>query len=313
MDNQACPQPHQTKAIMNNPHSSPCSSSPLQRNGKKSKSVSFSKEVSRVDGNAVAILQEEHDVDFVPRSQDCFLGRAIVSMNTVTYNAGTEEGGNDSSIVKEFSRHDNNSDGEKVGGNRVVVVQMGLLKCGHRYRVIVPIPPLLVVNNDSDGIGEQCGSDDAVNAMHQLDLNDRQDSNEQRKMHYYTSNGIRAEARILQDSWDDVDDLRGEMIETSHDESRHVGIVLSARQRGPYCGRLAVEFVLAPTDTDKTTPMNNGILSESMLSKSVMFILVEASIMGKGMGTPQLRNGVVCLGKVAGYDSDEETEWQGFD
>ena len=40
---------------------------------------------------------------------------------------------------------------------------------------------------------------------------------------------------------------------------------------------------------------------------------VDATIMGKDMGTPKLRNGVVCLGKLAGYDSDDETEWHGFD
>jgi hypothetical protein len=44
-----------------------------------------------------------------------------------------------------------------------------------------------------------------------------------------------------------------------------------------------------------------------------MSVQVDATIMGKDMGTPKLRNGVVCLGKIVGYDSDDETEWQGFD
>ncbi|KAL7479109.1 hypothetical protein ACHAW6_004855 [Cyclotella cf. meneghiniana] len=303
-----------TKDIMlNHPQ---FSSSTTQRHGKKSKSVSFSNEVSRVNGNAVTIQQEEHH--YVPRSQDYFLGRSIVGMDGATSRADESESHDGAEGVKhgfdveEVSHYDDNNHGENDGGNRVVVVRMGLLKCGHRYRVVVPILPLLLVNDDSDGIGEQCGNDVAVNAMHQLDFNDRQDSNEHRKMHNYTSHGIRTEARIIQDSWDDVEDLRGEMIETSDDGTCHVGIVLSTRQRGPYCGRLAVELVPAPSVTDKTTPMNNG-MSSAMFSNSVMSIVVEASIMGKGMGTPQLRNGVVCLGKLAGYDSDEETEWQGFD
>jgi hypothetical protein len=307
----------------------PCSSSPPQHHGKKSKSVSFSNEVSRVDGNAVTIQQEEHRV--VPRTQDYFLERSIGGGNPVTSRADeteshddadrtdTEEGGGKICVAEEISRHDDKNDGEKVGGNRVLVVRMGLLKGGHRYRVVVPIPPLLVDNDDSDPIDEKCDNDDAASAIHGLDLHDGQGSNEQQEMHddprknSNTSKRIRTEARIIQDSWDDDDDLRGEIIETSDDGTPHIGIVLSARQRGPYCGRLAVEFFPAPTDTDKSTPTNNRISSESVLSKSVMSILVEATIMGKGMGTPQLRNGVVCLGKLAGYDSDEETEWQGFD
>jgi len=47
--------------------------------------------------------------------------------------------------------------------------------------------------------------------------------------------------------------------------------------------------------------------------KCIMSVQVDATIMGKDMGTPKLRNGVICLGKIVGYDSDDETEWQGFD
>ena len=63
------------------------------------------------------------------------------------------------------------------------------------------------------------------------------------------------------------------------------------------------------TSSSKSTTANATIAT----NKCIMSLQVDATIMGKDMGTPKLRNGVVCLGKIVGYDSDEETEWQGFD
>ena len=62
-----------------------------------------------------------------------------------------------------------------------------------------------------------------------------------------------------------------------------------------------------PTTTIATTP------TSPTCEKCLMSLQVDATIMGEDMGTPKLRNGVVCLGKMVGYDSDDETEWQGFD
>ena len=121
---------------------------------------------------------------------------------------------------------------------------------------------------------------------------------------------------IVEDSLDD--DLRGE-IETDYVKSddddhssssspsstitcqHYLSITLSAKRRGPYRGR----FVLELTTQEKE--------STQQIKKCIMSVQVDATIMGKDMGTPKLRNGVICLGKIVGYDSDDETEWQGFD
>jgi len=42
-------------------------------------------------------------------------------------------------------------------------------------------------------------------------------------------------------------------------------------------------------------------------------VQVEATLMGKGKGTPQLKGDVRSLGKIVRYDSDDDTEWEGFD
>ena len=62
-------------------------------------------------------------------------------------------------------------------------------------------------------------------------------------------------------------------------------------------------------DDDARTDGSGSVVT----GKCLMSVQVDATIMGKDMGTPKLRNGVVCLGKLVGYDSDDETEWQGFD
>lgn len=42
----------------------------------------------------------------------------------------------------------------------------------------------------------------------------------------------------------------------------------------------------------------------------VMPVEVRATVMGRDRGTPQLRHGVHCVGKIVQYDSDTETQWQ---
>ena len=151
-----------------------------------------------------------------------------------------------------------------------LVVKIGLLKIGHRYRMILPIP-----NNH----GEQ-----------------------QEEKHKCNND----EVKIIEDSLDD--DLRGE-IETeplnNAPNHHYLNITLSAKRRGPYRGRFVLELSRYPF---ATTNNNNATRK-----KCIMSVQVDATIMGKDMGTPKLRNGVICLGKIVGYDSDDETEWQGFD
>ena len=39
---------------------------------------------------------------------------------------------------------------------------------------------------------------------------------------------------------------------------------------------------------------------------------VDAVLMEKNKGTPQIRSDVVIMGKLVSYDSNEKTEWEGF-
>jgi len=190
-----------------------------------------------------------------------------------------------------------------------LVVQMGLLKCGHRYQAVVPVPDYWKLKTSSANKQEDAGMD----------------------------------VRIVEDSLDG--DLAGEVqVEYANNSDasvssvtticqHHVCITLSARGRGPYRGRFLLELTRHPdgielqnvqsissaaTETKAnttTTPSDHQASNNPHHpnKKCLMSLQVDATIMGKDMGTPKLRNGVVCLGKMVGYDSDDETEWQGFD
>ena len=271
------------------------------------KSVSFSNEVSKVDGRAVTI-QEEHGV-YLPNndvSSNPFVGREI----------GGDSG--DSWDVGKAISFDMPSKGQetKVEYDNLLV-QMGLLKYGHRYRVVVPIPDLFHQDSMNENSRKDLVSEEMQSLYLEEGLTGKHAQNSQ-------ENGTctKTEARIIHDYFED-DDLRGE-IETMESGEHHVIITLSARHRGAYCGRLTIELIRLTNDTlSSISPIssNDRELSHNCcappknkaesLEKALISIQVEASIMGKGMGTPKLRDGLVCLGKL-GYDSDEETEWQGF-
>jgi len=254
-----------------------------------------------------------------------------------------------------------------------LVIKMGLLKCGHRYRVVVPVPDDVwknsasaATNNDYDG-----SDDDA--SLYETNVRIVEDS---------LDDDLRGVIELQQDlsEEDEIEandgDCEGEEEDMALDEKNGkpinsnrkgklqrntaptarlvVDITLSARRRGPYRGRFVLEstrqrrrdfdVIEEAVSTQPTTTVteNAAIASPSSLSpsindkktakpsiksargpistmptyyqkKCIMSIQVDATIMGKDMGTPKLRNGVTCLGKIVGYDSDEETEWQGFD
>ena len=185
----------------------------------------------------------------------------------------------------------NNEENEKGSSDDMeydnLIVKIGLLKIGHRYKMIVPVPS-------------------------QWGLEVEGDNNEQPE-------AVNTYVRIVEDSLDD--DLRGEIeAECSNPAPddlsscpsavchHYLIITLSAKRRGPYRGR----FVLELTRLNQP-PLIITSSEKDLTQKCIMSVQVDATIMGKDMGTPKLRNGVVCLGKIVGYDSDEETEWQGFD
>lgn len=301
----------------------------------KSKGVSFSQEVLTKDhvgdGNNVSVL-EEHGVFLGP-----LLGRMVVSNNNSKNNTSIDSSTTNSPVTS-FDIGNSHTD-EKLsfcGPNGIIinqqspdssiassveydnlVIRMGLLKCGHRYRVSVPIP---------DYWKNQCAStkdqDLQSNAIQEESENSVIASNAQDETDPPSSSHA-IEVRMLEDSMDD--DLRGE-IETERDNDvdestcQHcVSITLSARRRGPYRGRFVLELsrhmirVASKNDANAKTRTNATNEADTSSQKCIMSIQVDATIMGKDMGTPKLRNGVVCLGKMVGYDSDEDTEWQGFD
>lgn len=237
-----------------------------------------------------------------------------------------------------------------------LVVKMGLLKCGHRYRVVVEIPDYwkrkdddansTVVNNKAQDHG-----DASANALEaDLQKQEQKVKREMETLHLdeqeVVSSSHTMNVRIVEDSLDG--DLQGEIQEdlveeegesgaadsNNNNNAHHVCITLSARRRGPYRGRFVIELTRVESKGQSTTTdskqdvlsCSNSLSnptkaidkkasssSKKMASKCLMSLQVDATIMGKDMGTPKLRNGVHCLGKMVGYDSDDETEWQGFD
>ena len=203
-----------------------------------------------------------------------------------------------------------------------LVVQMGLIKCGHRYRSVVPVPDHWKQEGHKAAIPHKEAAD---------------------QINTQSCESYDMDVRITEDSLDD--DLRGEVQTEYADASEstelplrqhHVSITLSARRRGPYRGRFVLELTrrqggkiksqstslsgsaqemgeIRESRPDSNTTASLASKAAPIPQKCLMSLQVDATIMGKDMGTPKLRNGVVCLGKMVGYDSDEETEWQGFD
>jgi hypothetical protein len=305
------------------------SKAPSPNKAKKRPKVSFSEEVIAKDNSgdgSKVVIKEEHGVFLGP-----LLGRMVVSADdestangssttspAITFandNHTSEEiSYSESGILKRGSQGDSNVEYDNL------VVRMGLLKCGHRYQVVIPIPDYWK-EKDSSTTSKECPGQAA------------QEMNPQ-------TYGM--DVRVAEDSLDD--DLRGEVQRTEYatndsDESAscktatfhqyHVCITLSARRRGPYRGRMVLELSRRGHDTtnaaQSATCSSGSALDqeagdgntsnnaeEPSTNKCLMSIQVDATIMGNDMGTPKLKNGVSCLGKMVGYDSDEETEWNGW-
>ena len=229
--------------------------------------VTFSNDVSKSDGHAITIEERRPGDLHSNTSGNPFVGQTInICPNSSDHNIKNSvecTNGNESTLL----------DSDKV---EILAVKMGILKCGYRYRVSVPIA------------SKNCNVIDEVN---ELQLNPQPQN----------------DFRIIKI---DGDDINAEI-----EDGAHVNVLLSAIQRGTYIGRLFIEtFQKNNTTSNDTTQndLNNSTEKLQSIIKNIVSIQIEASIMGKGMGTPQLRNGVSCMGKLAGYDSDEDTEWQGF-
>lgn len=246
-----------------------------------------------------------------------------------------------------------------------LVVQMGLVKCGHRYRACIDVPDYWKPKNNGDcdsNTNKQDQGQGGGGASTAVAKEDQAQSSIAPSNNDESSSSYSIDVRIAEDSLDD--DLKGE-IQTSNNQPgatasndassslaslsrkysyyHQVHITLSARRRGPYRGRFVLELKRieqqlskqsslfeskknngegtvdtpnnnnsTPKRTDPTTTIATTPTSPTC-EKCLMSLQVDATIMGEDMGTPKLRNGVVCLGKMVGYDSDDETEWRGFD
>jgi len=289
-----------------------------QQSQKRTKGVSFAQEVISKDNSngSKVLIKEEHGIFLGP-----LLGRIAISDSSSDHEDNSATGavsdsessaGNVISFANDLHTNEKISYSESSDGiiksttntthNNIeydnLVVRLGLLKCGHRYQVIVPIPNYWKQQSKTD-------ADTTTN-----DTNNVQSHN--------------MSVRVVEESMDG--DLVGEIIQhdgTTSDQYQ-VWMTLSARRRGPYRGRIVLELTRIEANESASDTADN-ILSkqdgDSKVSdstsqnpdKCLMSLQCDATIMGKDMGTPKLRNGVICKGKIVGYDSDEETEWQGFD
>jgi len=82
----------------------------------------------------------------------------------------------------------------------------------------------------------------------------------------------------------------------------HIQIRIAARRPGKYQTSFSVIATIA-------TSNSHGSIQKS---KHIVSVRVKATLLGKDQGKPQLKTNITKLGKIVGYDSDEETEWQGF-
>ncbi|KAL7527807.1 hypothetical protein ACHAXR_002139 [Thalassiosira sp. AJA248-18] len=392
----SAPEPAASNSSLSKPSS--------RRKPRKRAKVSFSQEViskdNSGDGNKVDI-KEEHGVFLGP-----LLGRMVLSSasqdteGTAANNNMKEDASSSASsfsgpmisfaneshtnekisysesphgILKSPYNSGSRDNEHPLGGDSNVeydnlVVRMGLLKCGHRYRVVVPVPDHWKQKHNKDDATASTADAAAVadspskkeegaEEQEVFQNNNMQQSSFQREHELYDM-----DVRIVEDSLDG--DLRGEIqtdhvltssdyessssspsaTDTSSSYSRqehYVCITLSGRRRGPYRGRFVLELTRRrrpggvmesqqtttvssppPTAVTESNSNNQGEISSATTTTStettrnktcLMSLQVDATIMGKDMGTPKLRNGVTCMGKMVGYDSDEETEWQGFD
>ena len=286
----------------------------------KGKGVSFAQEVISKDNSngSKVLIKEEHGIFLGP-----LLGRIAISDSSSDHGDNSSATGaiSDSessadviSFANDVHTNEKISYGESSDGiiksttntthNNVeydnLVVRLGLLKCGHRYQVIVPIPNYWKQQTKTDA--DTTTNDTNIVQSYAMSV------------------------RIAEESMDG--DLVGEIIQ--HDVSRTTSsdccLTLSARRRGPYRGRIVLELtrvkanesisdtadsMLSKQDEDGESKMSD--ITSQNPDKCLMSLQCDATIMAKDMGTPKLRNGVICKGKIVGYDSDDETEWQGFD
>ena len=157
-----------------------------------------------------------------------------------------------------------------------LTINLGLLKCGYRYQTIVPIHGQDEKETDSEMPQEH----NIVEIGESLDPDLEVEA---------ISNPFKGDRLGMDES--PAFTLRD-----------HIQIRIAARRPGKYQTSFSVIATIATTN-------NQGSVQKS---KHIVSVRVNATLLGKDQGKPQLKTNITKLGKLVGYDSDEETEWQGF-
>eukprot|EP00957_Ditylum_brightwellii_P122893 9370033-Ditylum_brightwellii.AAC.1 len=90
-------------------------------------------------------------------------------------------------------------------------------------------------------------------------------------------------------------------------------IHLAARRPGPYRGRFVLEWANQGHFVKIDENLKSRQSSSSEQKALYTSVQIDAMLMDKDKGTPCLKSNIRCAGKLVGYDSDEDTDWQGFD
>ena len=218
-----------------------------------------------------------------------------------------------------------------------LVVRMGLVKCGYRYQSVLPLPdyfqrpkvqqPEHAPKTTTDDILSSPASasmnpptrrstktttvrilEQSIDPDLRGDIGGRENENEEGP-----------QTKNKQQHHDDDEDNQDS---TPSSSSYRLTITLGPTRRGPYRGRFALEWSqeeeeeeVPPSVAASVSSSNNNwrrTRTRQQRHHCIMSVQVEATVMGPDMGTPKLRNGVRRLGKIVGYDSDDETTWHGF-
>ena len=169
---------------------------------------------------------------------------------------------------------------DDVGGDDSVqydslTINLGLLKCGYRYQTAVPMHGQDGKEPDSEMPQEH----NIVEIGESLDPDLEVEA---------ISNPFMGDISKEEDTNPSLND--------------HIQMRIAARRPGKYQASFSVIATIATT--------NN--LGSVQKSKHIVSVRVNATLLGKDQGKPQLKANITKLGKLVGYDSDEETEWQGF-
>ena len=168
-----------------------------------------------------------------------------------------------------------------------LTINLGLLKCGYRYQTTVPIH---AVQNGDDELAEkgEGARYDIIEIGESLDPDLEVEA---------VSN-----APFACDE-DGVDDTTATNAETIRDQ---IQLRIAARRPGKYQS----SFSVITAETSRLSSCGNEETRQSQ--RHIISVRVKATLLGKDQGKPQLKANIIKLGKLVGYDSDDETEWQGF-